>query len=243
MARGKITNIDFDPRLKGPFSCIISGPSGCGKSHLVDRFLSDVNNLVTPPVKKIFYHYGEWQPLFGKMQKEYGVEFREGLPTKEDLAGGGEEEEEKEEEEVVSADLRPPHTLLILDDLMSSSNQQVVADIFTKYSHHRNMSVIYITQNLFQKSPEFRTMSLNAHYMIIFKNPRDMGQISALSRQVFPSRAKALTAIFTRELKRPHSYVLLDFKQTTPDDLRIRSSLTSLDDQFVFLPLDKRKKK
>ena len=105
------------------------------------------------------------------------------------------------------------------------------------------MSVIYITQNLFQKSPEFRTMSLNAHYMIIFKNPRDMGQIGTLSRQVFPSKAKALSSIFTRELQRPHSYLLLDFKQTTPDDLRIRSSLTSIDNQIVFVPLDKKRKR
>lgn len=238
MTSGKITTtfteIDFDPRLQGPFSCIISGPSGCGKSHLVNGFLSDVNNLVTPPVEKIFYHYGEWQPLFAKMQNDYGVEFREGLPSKEDLV---------ENQESSSTTALRPHTLLILDDLMSSSNQQVVADIFTKYSHHWNMSVIYITQNLFQKSPEFRTMSLNAHYMIIFKNPRDMGQIRTLARQVFPSRATAVSSIFTRELKRPHSYLLLDFKQTTPDDLRIRSSLTSIDDQIVFVPLDKKKRR
>lgn len=240
MSRGKkdttpsFTTLDFDPRLKGPFSCIISGPSGCGKSHLVDRFLSDVENLVTPPVTKIFYHYGQWQPLFEKMQKDYGVEFREGLPSREDIVGGDEDK---------STDHPRPHTLLILDDLMSSSNQQVVADIFTKYSHHWNMSVIYITQNLFQKSPEFRTMSLNAHYMVIFKNPRDMGQINVLSRQVFPSKATALSSIFSHELKRPHSYLLLDFKQSTPDDLRIRSSLTSLDNQIVFVPLGKKSRR
>ena len=29
------TEIHFDPRLQGPFSCIISGPSGCGKSTLL----------------------------------------------------------------------------------------------------------------------------------------------------------------------------------------------------------------
>ena len=223
------TEVEFDPRLQGPFSCIISGPSGCGKSRLVDRFLRDVNNLVTPPVEKIFYHYSEWQPLFEKMQTEYGVEFREGLPEKEDITSDRGEPR--------------PHTLLILDDLMSSSNQKVVADIFTKYSHHWNVSVIYITQNLFQKSSEFRTMSLNAHYMVVFKNPRDMGQIGSLSRQVFPSKGMALSNIFSHELKRPHSYLLLDFKQSTPDDLRVRSSLTSIYDQSVFLPLGKKKRK
>ena len=222
--------IDFDPRLQGPFSCIISGPSGCGKSFLVDRFLSDINNLVTPPVEKISYHYGEWQPLFEKMQRNYGVEFKEGLPTKEDIVGDAEE----------TTPRLHPHRLLVLDDLMSSSNQQVVADIFTKYSHHWNVSVIYITQNLFQKSPEFRTMSLNAHYMVLFKNPRDMAQMNALSRQVFPSKAAALAAIFNNELKLPHSYILLDFKQTTPDCLRVRSSLTSIDDQIVFVPVGRK---
>ena len=118
----------------------------------------------------------------------------------------------------------------------------MVADIFTKYYYHWNVSVIYITQNLFQKSPEFQTMSLNVHY-IVFKNPRDMGQIGSLSRPVFPFKASALSSIFTHELKRPHSYLLLDFKQTKPDDLRIRSSLTSIDNQIVFVPLDKKRKR
>ena len=30
------------------------------------------------------YHYGEWQPLSPEIQAEYGVEFRRGLPSKED---------------------------------------------------------------------------------------------------------------------------------------------------------------
>ena len=55
------------------------------------------------------------------MENRYGVEFREGLPSKESIAGDVE----------VAEDALRPHTLLILDDLMSSSNQQVVADIFT----------------------------------------------------------------------------------------------------------------
>ena len=38
--------------------------------------------------------------------------------------------------------------LLVMDDLMTSTDNRVV-DIFTKISHHRNLSVLYLTNNLF----------------------------------------------------------------------------------------------
>ena len=39
-----------------------------------------------------------------------------------------------------------------------------------------------LVQNLFPKNKETRTISLNAHYMVVFKNPRDKSQISHLTR-------------------------------------------------------------
>ena len=64
-------------------------------------------------------------------------------------------------------------TLLILDDLMSEcSKDQRVSDLFTRGSHHKGISVLYLTQNLFPPGKLSRTISLNSHYFIIFKNPR-----------------------------------------------------------------------
>jgi hypothetical protein len=53
------------------------------------------------------------------------------------------------------------------------SEVAAAASLFTKKSHHRNISVMYIEQNLFHKGKNHRTISLNAHYMVLFKNPRD----------------------------------------------------------------------
>jgi hypothetical protein len=53
---------------------------------------------------------------------------------------------------------------------------QRVASLFTKKSHHRNISVMYIVQNLFHH----RTISLNAHYMVLFQNLTDVSQIMDL---------------------------------------------------------------
>lgn len=44
-------------------------------------------------------------------------------------------------------DLKP--RLVILDDLMREANGSVV-DLFTKGSHHYNLSVIFVTQNVFK---------------------------------------------------------------------------------------------
>jgi len=62
--------------------------------------------------------------------------------------------------------------LLIVDDLMQETDQSV-AILFTKGSHHRGVNIIFLAQNLFPKNKFARTISLNAHYMVLFKNPRD----------------------------------------------------------------------
>jgi hypothetical protein len=51
--------------------------------------------------------------------------------------------------------------LIILDDLMDETDQRV-ASMFTTKSHHRNISVMYIVQNLFHRGKHNRTISLNA---------------------------------------------------------------------------------
>jgi len=42
--------------------------------------------------------------------------------------------------------------LFILDDLLNEVYSRAICDLFTKGSHHRNLSVILITQNFFTKS-------------------------------------------------------------------------------------------
>ena len=88
--------------------------------------------------------------------------------------------------------------MIILDDLMEETDQRV-ASLFTKKSHHRNISVMYIVQNLFHH----RTISLNAHYMVVFKNPRDVSQIMALAHQMYPQRTKYFLEAYTAATAQP----------------------------------------
>jgi len=115
-------------------------------------------------------------------------------------------------------------TLLILDNLMNETNRSVT-DLFTKGSRHRDLSVVYIVQNLFNNGKEHRTISLNGHYIVEFKNPRDASQIVHLAKQVYLGKVKAVQEAFKDATSTPFGYLLLDFKQCTPDKLRLRTKV------------------
>lgn len=132
----------MDPRLVHPFTSVVAGPTECGKTYFVTKLLANAASMIAPPPEKIVWYYGEWQDMYSTIR---GVEFIEGLPDVKDL---------------------PKKTLVVIDDLMAETDDRVTK-LFTKASHHRDISVVYIVQDLFSKNREHRSISLNAHYLII----------------------------------------------------------------------------
>lgn len=139
------------------------------------------------------------------------------------------------------SDARP--RLLIIDDQIQECGDEIVA-LFTRGSHHFNVSVIVLTQNIFVSTPGFRTMSLNAHFIVLFKNPRAMDQVSCLARQICPDKAKFFQESYADSCKEPHSYFLLDMTQSCDEKLRFRSRIFP-DDKgctTVYVPIAAKKK-
>jgi len=126
-------------------------------------------------------------------------------------------------------------TLVVIDDLMNETNR-TVTNLFTKGSHHRNLSVIYIVQNLFNQNKEHRTISLNSHYLVVFKSPRDNSQIIHLAKQAYPARPKVLQEAFLDATSKPYGYLLLDFKQQTDENYRLRTQIFPNETTFVYVP-------
>jgi hypothetical protein len=99
--------------------------------------------------------------------------------------------------------------IVILDDLMAQSGKDKrISDLFTKGSHHRNLSIIYIVQNIFHQGTEMRNISLNAHYIVLFKSPRDKQQISMLARQINPGKVQEFMRSYEDATSRPHGYLV-----------------------------------
>lgn len=115
------------------------------------------------------------------------------------------------------------------------SQNQSMSDLFTKGSHHRGVSVMYLTQNLFPPGKQSRTISLNSHYMIVFKNPRDSLGISTLVRQMYPNNTNFLVQSFQDATKKPYGYLLFDLHQRTPENMRLRTNILPGEKQIVYV--------
>ncbi len=120
-------------------------------------------------------------------------------------------------------DSRFPH-LIVFDDLMKDATKsQEVCELYTEGAHHRNLSVISLMQNLFNKGKENRTMNLNSHYLVIFKNPRDRQQVAVLGQQMYPHRSSYFMEKFNAATSQPYGCLVVDLKQETPEAHRLRS--------------------
>jgi hypothetical protein len=132
--------------------------------------------------------------------------------------------------------------LLILHDKMENKaahkrGDNAVTKFFTQGSYHRNLTVVYIVQNLFQQDTSMRTVSLNTHYMVLFKNPRDATQIRSLGQQVYPENPRMLVQAYRDATSRPYGYLLIDLRPETCDALRILSDVLEKQ-STAHVPLD-----
>ena len=171
--------------------------------------------MVTPVPTRVIWCHGQSQQ---NLQVPDFVEVSEGLSAVDDIDGS-------------------EPTLIILDDLMQEAgDDRNIANLFTKGSHHKDLSVLMLVQNIFHHGKCMRTISLNTHYMILFKNPRDAGQIRHLASQMFPGNAKFLVDAYKQATTPGHGYLMLDFVQNTPDQLRVLSDILPDQEQYYYVP-------
>ena len=158
----------------------------------------------------VHYCYGAWQDRFQTM-KDRGVHFHEGIPDHSALGQWF------------------PHRrggILVLDDLIDEgSNDKRVLDLFSKHSHHQNVTVLYLCQDMFPVGKYAKSISRNAHYIVAFKNPRDQLGVCNVLLQSFPTTWKDSLETFHRATMRPYGYLVLDLHPASPDPQRLLSNL------------------
>ena len=196
--------------LNYPSTFIVSGPSGSGKTEFVYKLITNAKHLFEEPLDKIYYFYGVWQSRFEKIYEGQAVEYMQGLPDYHFLEGL----EHKN------------HKLLIIDDQqLEALNSKSVVDIFTKFSHHKNITTIIILQNLFHQGKYSRDISLNTHYFVLFKNQRDINQVKILGHQLGISNL--LLEAYFDATEDPFSYLLIDISPKSNRELLLRTHIFS----------------
>ena len=206
-------------QFEHPFTCMVAGMTGSGKTVWVQSLLTQAYRMSNLPPVRIVWCYSQWQPAYMDMLVTIpNIEFVKGIPTA------------LEQDAYFNVNKR---NLIVFDDQMiDAGKDKRIVNLFTRGSHHRNLSVIYIVQNLFHQGKGSRSISLNSHYLALFKNPRDKLQVLTLAKQMYPGRTEFFLRQYEEAVRRPYGYLLIDLKTTTQDDCRLRTNVLPGEERF-----------
>ena len=180
---------------------IIFGQTGAGKTHFILEIIR--RKLILPFPKNVFYMYKVEQTFMKSWNEKENtpIKFIQGLDFDE-------------------VDTSQP-SMLIIDDLILSTNNNV-AEMFILGSHHKQISLFFITQNLFPNCNIFRVMSANAHYFVLFHNQRHFRQIMTLARQVFVGvDVQRIVNCYKRASETQRGFIILCFAPSLPNELTV----------------------
>ena len=169
---------------------MIAGMTGSGKTAWARFLLQQASATIYPPLERIVWCYSQWQPAYTEMLVAMPhIEFVKGIPTV--------------LEQDSYFDMNKRNLIVFDDQMIDASKDKRIVNLFTRGSHHRNLSVIYIVQNLFHQGKGSGSISLNSHYLVLFKNPRDKLQILTLAKQMYPGQTDFFLNQHEEAVKRP----------------------------------------
>ena len=203
------THIQLKMNLNNNAVFQVVGPRGSGKTHFVCQLLQR-NDMFKNKFQRIYWHQGRGGES-GLTEYEFcklnGVKIINGF------------------DESWSSRLQKGD-VIVIDDLFQEANKEKdFTNLFTKIARHKEVTVIFITQNLFHQGGNHRTRNLNVHYLVIFKNPRDKTIADYVARQAFPQDKKYFIDSFMDATCKPYGYLFIDFTQECPDDQRLKTNL------------------
>ena len=157
--------------------------------------------LIHPFATRIIWVYSEWQPDYYMIRERYpNIEF-----------------ENRWRDHIFDSLTPEQRNILVLDDQMAvASSSKSVADFFTKGSHHRNLTVIYLVQNVYNQGNSLRTILLNSNYNVVFRNGRNTSQYRTMAYQICPRDGQWLVEAFTDATSEPYGYLVLDHPHRHP---------------------------
>ena len=212
-------------QFQAPTSIAMYAPPQSGKTTLTKKILLDSDKLFTLKPHKIIYCYNEYLPTLSNFEHELHIPLitHQGIPTIVQL------------EEWSNGE----HYIIVMDDLQQvCERNRVTSDMFTVGSSHMNFSIIYLCHQLFNKGNFSRTISLNCHYLILFRNNRDKTQVELLGRQIFGSKmVEYFVDAFEKATKNPWGYLLINNHVSVREEKhRLFTNILSYEPTTVFVP-------
>ena len=178
-----------DCKLQKPFRLMISGGSGTGKSTLLQKLIDESH--FSSPFDKIIYCYPEYldEP---PMNFDQIVENRPGIP------------------DLMYFSSLPRNSLIIYDDLMNECGKSDdIMKLFSVIARKRNLSIIFIVQNIYDSNKHFRNLRLNATGFIMFNFYADKDVNKRLLRDL-NVQSRVPKHLLDQIYSKPFSYIYVD---------------------------------
>jgi hypothetical protein len=198
--------------FRAPTNVGVFGCTQAGKSTFIYKLLKQSKDLFSTPPKWILYCYGvlpgNSQDLIEQIE---GLTMHEGLPSN-DL--------------IDEMTVNKQHGIVVLDDLISAVVKSPIGEsLFIMGSHHKNMTVILVSQNIFYQGKVARTISLNMHYLVLFRNLRDKRQIKCLAQQIYPGQVSEFMLAYNDVHKTAFNYLIIDLHPHSEEEYRLRTRI------------------
>lgn len=196
-------------KITVPCRGVICGSSNAGKSYFITRVLKNRSRIFDQPFDQIIFCNGN--TISSEKDRRYLAHLQELVPGI-DILDKLPSHDELEQLE--------GNTLLILEDMMSTIvNSEEHMRLFTVYSSHCSISVIFTTQNYFEQGKFSKTVLRNQTFLVLFDSVSDRHATSVLSRQMFPKRKNFLNSCFEwlnlNIQKREYRYLFIDCTMAT----------------------------
>lgn len=201
---------------------MLNGCTQSDKTYFAKRLLRNADGMFTVPPRRIVYAYSEYQLLFDEMTRKISNNvFHRGLPIREDLENYSEGLD---------------HVILVLDDLMLQITQsEDCVQLFMVTSHHRNITVMLLTQSLYPPGKYTKSISLNCTNVVLFRNDRDKRQALTFASQILPGQMDYFRDALEKATRDRYGYLLLDCSQHTDRTYMLRSHIFPDEDTVVYL--------
>ena len=208
--------------FNSPTTMVLTGCTQSGKTTWIKRLVQNLDDLFPlDPPKSVLYCYAIFQPVFTEMQSEHiKVEFHEGVPSEDTINSYKKE--------------NPGHCIIILDDLMQTiCHSKTIENVFTRGSHHQNITVLYVNQNLFCQGKSSISITRNAHYVILFECA-DLLQIEIFGKQMGKSKSQVLMEAYMDVISEPYGYLIIDRSPRRNRLYQFRSKVFPGEDTIVY---------
>ena len=179
------------------------GPSKSGKSLLCLKLLKNLS-IFEGKYDKIIY-IASYVPSFSKELKK--VIFLDKVPTEE----------------------LPSNSIIIFDDMIYNPEGMKLASQYAfRDCNHRNSIAIVMTQRIYVSNDNFRMISDNCDYIILFKQLRGEQKLKMLARDVFPSKLqKYFFESYNHATKEQYGYLVIDIGFATIKSKSLYSRITA----------------